>query len=173
MSFRIALIKFGSKEFDQFTKWRNSYLGDNPANEKDFNLWDKIRDECSYNFGFFKDDKIIGGVRMTPVGHGLTLGERVLSLSEWETNIRVGTTLEVNRLVIDTSLRGSGAVRTALLECFQWIRNNTNHFKLIAFCSERLVPLYIRIGATLERSDISSPMILGKKYSLMTLNLGE
>lgn len=173
MSFRIALIKFGSKEFDQFSEWRRSYLGDNPANEIDFNLWDTIRDECSYNFGFFKDEKIIGGVRMTPVGHGLTLGERVLSINDWGSSIKIGSTLEVNRLVIDTSIRGSGIVKTALLECFQWIRDNTNHLKLIAFCSERLVPLYVRVGAELERSEISSPMNSEKKYSLMTLNLGK
>lgn len=172
-SLKVSLINPSSSEFQKFKHWRNSYIGENPANESNFEFWETVRDECSYIFGFYRNNQLVGGVRFTPIGHGLTMGERLLSIDRWGIQSNPGVVLDVNRLVVDVAVRGGNIMKNALLECFRWVKENSTHSTMVAVCNESLVPLYAKVGAKLVHADVSSPTISSKKYSLIALNLGE
>lgn len=171
MSLEVRVMHHQSIEFSQLKEWRDRYIGVNPANEPDYYYWEGLRDDYSYNFAFYMENVLVGGVRLTPVGHGITMGERLLKLERFlEQPHRV---LEVNRLIIDEKMRGQGLMRKALIHCFRWARDNTAHKALIALCAPRLVPLYKRVGASEVATDIVCDTVEDKKYSLINLNLKE
>lgn len=165
MSFTARPLSVGSADFSRIQHWRRRYIGANPANEPDFATLERVRDEASHHFAFYKDDKLAGGVRFTPLGHGLTLTEKLIDTRTlFEPRHRF---LDVNRLVIDESLRGEGLAVRALRDCFQWVRDNTLHDGLIALCAPHFVPLYSRVGARVVLEGVTAAHAAGKSYSLI------
>lgn len=171
MSLVVKAVHDDSVAFEKLKSWRESYIGFNPANESDFSYWESIRDKCSYTFAFYYSEQLMGGVRFTPLGHGITMGERQLDLLKFISSPE--ETMEVNRLVIDEQARGKGLMRESLNFCFQWTVQNTIHTQLIALCAPKMVPMYRRIGASVVRDDIRSERASNKLYSLINLNLKE
>ncbi len=171
MSLEVREVNSYSRDFPQLKDWRKRYIGDNPAKERNFEHLESVRDTCSYSFAFYSEGKLAGGVRFTPVGHGLTVGEHLVGLNDLFSDMR--RLLDVNRLVLDEAMRGGDLVSKALRHCFRWARDNTVHERLIAVCAPRLVPLYRRVGATVIKTDIQSPTVEGKTYCLLTLKLGD
>lgn len=167
MNVTVRGVRAQSREFERLKDWRSSYIGENPANEPDFAFWESVRDNCSYTFAFYQQDQLVGGVRLTPLGHGVTMAERQLNLG----GLLPRDALEVNRLVIDEGFRGRGVMSEALVTCFRWAKHNTTHAHLVAVCVPRMVPLYERVGATLLATDIPCPSVQEKKYALINLKL--
>lgn len=171
MNLVVRSVHDNTQEFDKLKKWRENYIGVNPANEIDFEYWESIRDDCSYSFAFYYEEQLVGGVRLTPLGHGITMGERQLDLLRFVAAPL--ETLEVNRLVIEERARGKKIMYESLQYCFRWALCNTVHTQLIALCLPRMVPLYRRVGATMIHDNLRSEHMPEKNYSLINLNLKE
>jgi RimJ/RimL family protein N-acetyltransferase len=169
MNLQVRPVYNDSADLNFLRDMRKSLIGENPANEESFDYWEDLRDRCSYIFGFYLSNELIGGVRLTPIGHGMTMGEKYLNLIKYLDSPY--QTMEVNRLVIGEGARGHGVMSAALRSCFQWTLENTTHGFLIALCSPRLVPLYRRVGASVLVSDVPSKTVANKQYSLINLNL--
>ncbi|AIC13690.1 GNAT family N-acetyltransferase [Xylella fastidiosa subsp. morus] len=169
MNIVVQSVYDNTQEFEIIKKWRENYICINPANENDFEYWESIREDCSYSFYFYYEDQLVGGVRLTPLGHGITMGERQLDLLRF---ISVPLeTLEVNRLVIEERARGKKIMYESLQYCFHWASRNTTHSELIALCLPRMVPLYRRVGATMIHENLRSKEMPEKEYSLISINL--
>ncbi|WP_341659697.1 GNAT family N-acetyltransferase [Vibrio sp.] len=160
-------INNNHQDYEKLRKWRDNYIGFNPANEANFRYWELIRDEFSYSFAFHYQGQLVGSVRFTPLGHGITMGERQLDIMRFVSSPL--KTLEVNRLVIDKKARGKGIMHESLSHCFNWIFSNTTHQNLIALCSPRMVPLYHTIGAKTIGYNIGHET--NKTYSLINIKL--
>lgn len=167
MSLTIRVLSPSEADSGRLRRWRERYIGANPANEPGFERLEDLRDDSSYQFGFYKDEKLAGGVRLTPVGHGLTLSEQLVDIRKlFPPRLSF---LDVNRLVIHERLRGEGLAIGALRDCFQWVRENTVHDGLIALCVPRFVPLYGRVGARVALEGIAAPRGAQKHYSLINM----
>ncbi|HEX2580883.1 MAG TPA: GNAT family N-acetyltransferase [Dongiaceae bacterium] len=160
------MLSTSSEDFARIRQWRQSYIGVNPAHEFDFEWLEVIRDDASYHFGFYQDQVLAGGVRFTPVGHGLTLSERLVNIPELFN--QHCSLLDVNRLLVHEDLRGSMVAINALKYCRQWMHDHTIHEGFIALCVPRFVNLYKRVGARLVAEDISVTNLPSKRYSLMS-----
>jgi len=171
MNLVIRTVHNDTPEFEMLKQWRETYIGLNPANETDFEYWESVRDDCSYSFAFYLDNKLVGGTRLTPLGHSVTMGERQLDLLKFISSPM--ETLEVNRLVIEKQARGNKIMYESLQKCFSWVLCNTSHTQLIALCLPRMIPLYRRVGATMIYENLRSKRMPEKHYSLINLNLKE
>jgi hypothetical protein len=166
---RVALIGTHSTDYGRIREWRDSYIGDNPASESFFDWRERLRDEASYQFAFYRERSLAGGVRFIPVGHGLTLSERLADVQR-----SLGTDrrmLEVSRLLLDEACRGGTLAIDALRCCFDWIGEHTVHDELIALCLPRFFPLYARLGARIARENINGSPASGKRYCLIHMNI--
>ncbi|ARO68482.1 GNAT family N-acetyltransferase [Xylella fastidiosa subsp. pauca] len=151
MNIVVRSVYDNTQEFEIIKKWRENYIGINPANENDFEYWESIREDCSYSFYFYYEEQLVGGVRLTPLGHGIIMGERQLDLLRFiSVPLEI---LEVNRLVIEERARGKKIMYESLQYCFH------------------MVPLYRRVGATMIHDNLRSKEMPEKEYSLISINL--
>lgn len=168
MTLAVRVVNARSADYARIRDWRDSYIGANPANEPAFAPLETLRNDTSYQFAFYREGALAGGVRFIPVGHGLTLSERLVDLRA--AFGRGSRLLEVSRLLLDEPQRGGTLATDALRRCFDWVRENTLHDGLIALCAPRFVPLYERVGASVVREGIRAAHAPGKRYCLIHTN---
>lgn len=166
MTLAIALLGSHSSDLEQLKYWRDQYIGSNPAREIMFQELEAMRNQASYQFAFYMHDELVGGARLTSVGHGLTLSER---LADVRALTGAQSLLEVNRLVVREDMRGTTVATDALRQCFGWVREWTIHSGLVALCQPHFVRLYQRVGARVIAAGIPAPGISTKQYSLINL----
>jgi N-acyl-L-homoserine lactone synthetase len=165
MTLAVRVLTARSEDYARIRDWRDSYIGANPANESSFDSLEVLRNDTSYPFAFYREGRLVGGVRFIPVGHGLTLSERLVDLpATFGRDVRL---LEVSRLLLDETQRGGTLATDALRCCFDWVRENTLHDGLVALCAPRFVPLYERVGASVVRHDVRAAQVPGKRYCLI------
>jgi len=169
MNIEVREITVGGGHWQQYKAWRDQYIGVNPSDEPQYERLEDLRDACSFQMGFYADGALVGGVRLTPLGHGLTLGETLSLLpASWQSMRRY---FDVNRLVVAEQVRGSSVFRAGLIKSFSSVAARSAAKGYIALCSPRLVPVYERVGATLLADELACPTIKGKVFSLIKLDL--
>lgn len=169
MSIDVRQIAVGSRHWLQYKVWREQYIGINPSVEPHYERLEELRDACSYQMGFYANGDLVGGVRLTPVGHGLTLGETLALLpASWRDLRRY---FDVNRLVVAEHVRGSSIFLGGLLKSFANVAARSEAKGFIALCAPALVPVYERVGAILLADELACPTVKGKVFSLIKLDL--
>ncbi|MBX3713642.1 MAG: GNAT family N-acetyltransferase [Lysobacter sp.] len=167
MTLAVRVLGANASEYASIRQWRERYIGDNPAKERDYERREIYRNGVSFQFAFYRGDELVGSVRFTPVGHGLTLTEELVDLRRWfPPRCRL---MEVGRLLLREDQRGGRLVTDALRDCFGWIRENTAQDGLVALCRPVFVPLYRRVGARVVENDIPAPGDPAKRYSLISM----
>ncbi len=48
MNIVVQSVYDNTQEFEIIKKWRENYIGINPANGNDFEYWESIREDCSF-----------------------------------------------------------------------------------------------------------------------------
>lgn len=157
----IAQIGPASTMYDAFQGIKNQLIGKNPGREHDIDRREKFRDLCSYNVGFFNNNDVIGGIRFSPLGHGLTFSELHSNILDHVSD-PCGC-LEANRLVLIKDYRRGDAAYSYLVKTLDWVEAETGCHTLIASSVNRFLGLYKRLGfSVIDGFDIS-----GKQYNLI------
>lgn len=166
----VQTVSLKSPDFRDIIALRNRYLGNNPAGECGFDEIENMRDLCSQNLGYYHDNKLIGAIRITPVGHGLTLAEKLLTIDHYyEQPFKV---LDANRLVLSEEYRGGRFIQNFLLQTTDWLKNNTLFHEVSALCRTRLTPLYVDIGGRVVEQNIPwDSQGVKRDYTLVSLKL--
>lgn len=165
----VRLIPKHSAEFDKIVALRTMHIGDNPAGEPDYSDMESIRDECSYHMGYFVNEDLVGTLRLSPFGHGITMTERAIDLSELPDN--PFEACDASRLVLANAYRGGRYLGTFIQKNVEWVRAHS-HFKYaIAICNDRLAQVYKKVGCKVLRSDVHwRGSNCEKLYSVVKLN---
>jgi hypothetical protein len=169
----MELITRNSPVFDEIKSLRLKYIGDNPAFEENFENIEEQRDVCSYNMVYKNLNKIVGALRISPIGHGITLAEKIVpNIKEYfDDSLYV---FDANRLVMDKEVNGGYYLKDFLLQTSDWLLKNTYFKSMTAICNKRFVPIYLRIGGSVLVESIKwESSGNSKEYSFMKLDLYE
>ena len=170
MNILIKPISPSDELFKNVLTLRSNYIGDNPAGEMDFSLVDSMRDTCSYHMAYLDGEEVVGAIRMTPMGHGLSFIERALDISPYFSN--PFETFEANRLVLNERYRGGKHLRHFLLKTAIWMLGNTTYKHISALCRGELAAIYVGVGGKLLTDNIHwETESKSRKYSLVSLDL--
>ncbi|WP_416772455.1 acetyltransferase [Pseudomonas sp. RHF3.3-3] len=170
MSMSVQNVSTKSELFQNVRALRSRYIGDNPANEEDFSEAEALRDSCSYHMVYLDGDEIVGAIRITPLGHGMSFVERVVDVGDYFSHPM--DSFDANRLVLDEKCRGGVHLRIFLLHAAIWLKVNTQFQYISALCRGRLATLYVDIGGrVLVRNIIWENCQLSRDYSLVYLEL--
>lgn len=151
--------------FHELKEFRNVGIGDNPAGEADYTVVEERRDLCSYHMAYFDGDKMVGGIRLTPIGHGVTFSERITNLNNYFANTM--ETFDANRLVLDPSYRGGNYLKYFLFKTSSWMLENTSFNSVSVICRGQLRAIYENIGGVVVAEKL--PWQTGNKTSEYTL----
>lgn len=170
MSISIQVLSAKSELFQKICGLRSRYIGDNPAGEERFSDAEALRDTCSYHMAYLDGDEVVGAIRITPLGHGMSFVERVVDLKQHFPCLM--DSFDANRLVLDRQYRGGLHLKFFLLQVAIWLKANTQFRFISALCSGRLAALYVDIGGCVIADDIiwESPRAT-RDYSLVHLEL--
>ncbi|WP_095196543.1 acetyltransferase [Pseudomonas sp. Irchel 3A7] len=170
MSMSMQIVSAKSELFQKVRALRSRYIGDNPASEENFSDAEVLRDTYSYHMAYLDGGEIVGAIRITPLGHGVSFVERVVNVGHYFAHPM--DSFDANRLVLDEKYRGGLYLRHFLLQAAIWLRANTQFRYISALCRGRLAALYVDIGGCVLADDITwtsrqSP----RDYSLVYLEL--
>lgn len=170
MSMSVKIVSAKSELFQKVCALRSRYIGDNPANEESFSDAEVVRDTCSYHMAYFDGDEIVGAIRITPLGHGMSFVERVVDVGHYFAHPL--DSFDANRLVLDEKYRGGLHLRSFLLQTAIWLKANTHFQYISALCRGRLAALYVDIGGHVLADDITwTNRQSSRDYSLVYLEL--
>ncbi len=166
----MQIVSAKSELFQKVRALRSRYIGDNPASEENFSDAEVLRDTYSYHMAYLDGGEIVGAIRITPLGHGVSFVERVVNVGHYFAHPM--DSFDANRLVLDEKYRGGLYLRHFLLQAAIWLRANTQFRYISALCRGRLAALYVDIGGCVLADDITwtsrqSP----RDYSLVYLEL--
>ncbi|MCQ3024723.1 acetyltransferase [Pseudomonas tremae] len=153
MSMSVQVISTKNELFKSVCFLRSRYIGDNPANEEFFDDAEALRDTCSYHLVYMDGERVVGAIRITPLGHGMSFVERLVNIDHHFPDLM--ESFDANRLVLDEKYRGGPHLRFFLLETAIWLKANTSFRYISALCRGRLVALYVDIGGVVLADDIT------------------
>lgn len=170
MTLSVRVIDCSSAWFEGVRQLRHRYLGENPAQEEQFEQRERLRDELSYHLIYLDGEHVVGTLRVTPLGHGLSFVERAVNV---HTHFHTPTdTFDANRLVLDERYRGGRHLRRFLLQAAIWLKANTHLRFISALCRGPLAALYVGLGGRVLMQDLSWSTASGeRRYSLIYLEL--
>lgn len=157
-----------SREYAQVQRLRLRTIGWNPAAEPDFDTLEWQRDLRSRLLGCRLRGRLVGTVRITPLGLGLTLSERLWSLAQCLPEALPAQVCDINRLALDVDYRGSREFASLIRAVITWGVANTDYRHATLICSERLLPLYRRVGCRILMTGLD--WVAGgrsRRYALM------
>jgi len=170
MSMSIQVIDASSGLFEDVKRLRDRYLGANPAQEDDFEHRERVRDNLSYHLIYLDDDRVVGTLRVTPLGHCLSFVERTVDVRDYFQQPM--DAFDANRLVLDEHYRGGRHLREFLLQAAVWLKANTHLRFISALCRGPLEALYVGMGGRVLAQDISwRGQVAQRLYSLVYLEL--
>jgi hypothetical protein len=170
MNMSVKVVSAQNKLFKKICALRSRYIGDNPANEEKFYETEVLRDNHSYHIAYLDGDKIVGAIRITPLGHGISFVERVVEVEQYFTHPM--DSFDANRLVLDEKYRGGSHLRIFLLQTAIWLKANTQFRYISALCRGRLATLYVDIGGQVLANNITwTSRQSSRNYSLIHLEL--
>ncbi len=159
--YKIHQIVPSSPSYQDFQLIKNQLLGRNPGKEINIERREEHRDWCSYSLGFYNDNNIVGGIRFSPLGHGLTFTELHSNIVDCVSN-PFGC-FEANRLVLIKDYRRGDAAYSYLVDTIEWMGRETSCHTIVASSVSRFLSLYKRLGfSVVGEFDIS-----GKHYNLI------
>ncbi|SFO79252.1 acetyltransferase [Pseudomonas sp. NFPP28] len=170
MSMSVQIVSARGELFQKVRALRARYIGDNPANEESYSDTEALRDACSYHMAYLDGDEIVGAIRITPLGHGMSFVERVVQVENYFAHPM--DSFDANRLVLDERYRGGVHLRVFLLHTAIWLKANTQFQYISALCRGRLAALYVDIGGHVLANDITwTNRQSSRDYSLVYLEL--
>ncbi|RMP54222.1 hypothetical protein ALP96_200201 [Pseudomonas savastanoi pv. glycinea] len=170
MGFSVCVIDTSSELFNAVLALRSRYLGENPAQEDDFERRERTRDALSYHLVYLNQGQVVGTMRATPLGHGLSFVERAVNVPAHFAEPT--DAFDANRLVMDERYRGGRHLRTFLLQAAIWLKANTHLRFISALCRGQLAALYVGIGGRVLVDDLAwNGMLNERRYSLVYLEL--
>ena len=170
MNISVRAISAKSELFQKICALRSRYIGENPANEERFSDAETLRDMHSYHMAYFDGPEIVGAIRITPLGHGISFVERAIDLENYF--VHPMESFDANRLVLDEKYRGGVHLRFFLLQTAIWIKGNTQFRYISALCRGRLAALYVDIGGSVLSENITwTAGASSRDYSLIHLEL--
>lgn len=170
MSMSVQIVSAKGQLFQQICALRSRYIGDNPAGEESFSDTEALRDACSYHMAYLDGGEVVGAIRITPLGHGMSFVERVVDISPYFANPI--DSFDANRLVLDEKYRGGLHLRFFLLQTAIWLKGNTHFRHISAVCRGRLAALYVDIGGRILTDQITwETRHSSRHYSLVYLEL--
>jgi hypothetical protein len=170
MSMSVQIVSAKSELFQKVRALRSRHIGDNPASEESFSDVEALRDTYSYHMAYLDGDEIVGAIRITPLGHGMSFVERVVNVGHYFAHPM--DSFDANRLVLDEKYRGGLHLRLFLLHTAIWLKANTQFRFISALCQGRLVSLYVDIGGHVLADDITwKSHQSSRNYSLIHLEL--
>ncbi|MGH8419420.1 MAG: acetyltransferase [Pseudomonas sp.] len=170
MNMSIRVINPHDPLFAEVRCLRSRYLGTNPAQETDFELREPVRDALSYHLIYLDGAQVVGALRITPVGHGLSFVERAIDIHKHFKQPM--DTFDANRLVLNERYRGGRHLRNFLLGASVWLKANTHLRFISALCSDTLQALYVGIGGRVVAENITwQGQVDQRLYSLICLEL--
>jgi hypothetical protein len=170
MNTSVRVIDISSALFDDVKRLRDRYLGSNPAQEADFERREMQRDSLSYHLVYLDDDRVVGTLRVTPLGHGLSFVERAVDVRDYF--LHPMDAFDANRLVLDEHYRGGQHLRGFLMQAAIWLKANTHLRFISALCRGPLEALYVGMGGSLLAQDIAWHGHTAQRvYSLVYLEL--
>jgi len=170
MSLSVRVIDTSSELFEPVRQLRSRYLGTNPAREDDFERRDQLRDALSYHLVYLDEGEVVGTLRVTPLGHGLSFVERAVDVQAY---FQMPTdAFDANRLVLDERYRGGRHLRMFLLQSAVWLKANTHLRFISALCRGPLASLYVDLGGRVLMDNVIWTGEQGiRRYSLVYLEL--
>ncbi|WP_397451641.1 acetyltransferase [Pseudomonas sp. NA-150] len=170
MSMSVQTVSAKSELFKKVCALRLRYIGDNPASEEYFSDAERLRDTCSYHMAYLDGEEVVGAIRITPMGHGMSFVEQVVDVTPYFANPI--DSFDANRLVLDEKYRGGLHLRFFLLQTAIWLKGNTQFRHISALCRGRLAALYVDIGGRILSDDITwRTLHSSRRYSLVYLEL--
>lgn len=170
MSMSVQIVSAKSELFQKVCALRSRYIGDNPASEENFSAAEALRDSCSYHMAYLNGDEIVGAIRITPLGHGLSFVERVVDVGVYFDHPM--DSFDANRLVLDEKYRGGLHLSFFFLQTALWLKENTQFRYISALCRGRLAALYVDIGGRVLADDLTwLSHQSSRSYSLVYLEL--
>lgn len=170
MSMSVQNVTVKSELFQKICVLRARYIGDNPANEEGFPDTEALRDACSYHMAYLDGDEIVGAIRITPLGHGMSFVERVVEVRDHFAYPM--DSFDANRLVLDEKYRGGMHLRMFLMQTAIWLKAHTQFKYISALCRGRLAALYVDIGGQVLADTITwTNRQSSRDYSLVYLEL--
>ena len=170
MSLSVQVIDTASELFESVIQLRRRYLGTNPAREDDFDRREALRDASSYHLIYLDTDEIVGTLRVTPLGHGLSFVERAVDVRRYFQHPT--DAFDANRLVLDERYRGGKHLRMFLLQAAIWLKANTHLRFISALCRGQLAALYVGLGGRVLMDDVTWAGEQAERcYSLVYLEL--
>ncbi|WP_287812569.1 acetyltransferase [Pseudomonas sp.] len=170
MGLSVCVIDSASEMFEAVRQLRTRYLGENPAQEEDYERREALRDALSYHLVYLDDGHVVGTLRATPLGHDLSFAERAVDV---HAHFPIPTdAFDANRLVMDERYRGGRHLRTFLLQAAIWLKANTHLRFISALCRGQLAALYVGLGGRVLVDDVTwATAQAERRYSLVYLEL--
>lgn len=170
MGLSVRVIDSASELFEAVRQLRARYLGENPAQEDDYERREALRDALSYHLVYLDDGHVVGTLRATPLGHGLSFAERAVDV---RAHFPMPTdAFDANRLVLDEHYRGGRHLRIFLLQAAIWLKANTHLRFISALCRGQLAALYVGLGGQVLVNDVTwATEQAERRYSLVYLEL--
>jgi len=170
MSMSTRVLSDKSELFQKVRALRDRYIGDNPAGEARFSDAESLRDCCSYHLVYMDGEEIVGAIRITPLGHGMSFVERVVDVGHYFAYPI--DSFDANRLVLEEKYRGGVHLKCFLLQAAIWLKANTQFQYISALCRGRLAALYVDIGGHVVANDVVwTGLQSSRNYSLVYLEL--
>jgi len=170
MALSVCVIDSTSELFEAVMNLRAFHLGENPAQEDDYERREALRDALSYHLVYLDSGDVVGTLRVTPLGHGLSFVERAVDV---HAHFAMPTdAFDANRLVLDARYRGGHHLRTFLLHAAIWLKANTHLRFISALCREQLAALYVGLGGQVLSDDVTWVTDQAeRRYTLLYLEL--
>lgn len=153
MSLSVRVIDSTNELFEAVLNLRALHLGENPAQEDEYERREALRDAFSYHLIYLDGADVVGTLRVTPLGHGLSFVERAVDV--YAHFAAPTDAFDANRLVLDVRYRGGRHLRTFLLHAAIWLRTNTHLRFISALCREQLAALYIDLGGRVLSDEVT------------------
>lgn len=166
----MQVLSVNSELFQKVRQLRSRYIGDNPAGEGKFTDAEACRDSCSYHMAYLDGDEVVGAIRITPLGHGMSFTEQVVDL---RCHFKYPMdSFDANRLVLDEKYRGGLHLKFFLLQTAIWLKANTQFRHVSALCRGRLAALYVDMGGHVLAEDVIwAGCQTRRRYSLVYLEV--
>ena len=170
MSMSIQVVSLKSPCFQEIRSLRKLYIGENPADEERYQEVENFRDSCSYHLAYLDGKKIVGAIRITPIGHGMSFVERMVDVRCYFEHPL--DTFDANRLVLDGQYRGGKHLHNFLMQVSHWLMVNTNFRYISAVCRGNLASLYVAIGGQILAENLNwQSRESTRLYNLVSLDL--
>jgi hypothetical protein len=170
MTLSVRVIDHANELFESVQQLRRRYLGTNPAMEDDFERREQLRDALSYHLVYLDNDEVVGTLRVTPLGHGVSFVERAVNVLIYFQ--QPTDAFDANRLVLDERYRGGRHLRLFLLQAAIWLKANTHLRFISALCRGQLAALYVGLGGRMLVDDVTwTGEQVERHYSLVYLEL--